>query len=157
MNISSIKTILLSCAAAVAAAGCTDLDVDIQSQYTGVPDTPEAIEAVTAVIYNPYREAMGRQHWMAQTLSSDEAAGVSMGADYYDGGVYRQMTVHNWNADNGMLDTMWDGAMTGITTCNQILRMLSGKGGGRPCAGACHAGMVPLPADGQLRRRANHG
>ena len=37
------------------------------------------------------------------------------------------MTVHDWNADNGMLGTMWDGAMTGITTCNQIRKMLEGK------------------------------
>lgn len=110
----------------MAAAGCTNLDVDIKSQYTEVPDTPEAIEAVTSEIYNPYRTAMGRQHWMAQTLTTDEAAGVSMGADYYDGGVYRQMSVHDWNADNNMLGTMWDGAMTGITTCNKTLKMLDG-------------------------------
>ncbi len=126
--LSNIKTVLACCAAAMMAAGCTDLDVDIKSQYTDIPDTPEAIEAVSAAIYNPYRTAMGRQHWMAQCMSTDEMAGVSMGADYYDGGVYRQMTVHDWNADNGMLGTMWDGAMSGITTCNQILMMLEGKG-----------------------------
>lgn len=126
-TIKNIKKALVCCATAIVAVGCTDLDVDIQSQYTDIPDTPEAIEAVTAAIYNPYRTAMGRQHWMAQCMSTDEMAGVSMGADYFDGGVYRQMTVHNWNADNGMLGTMWDGAMSGITTCNQILMMLEGK------------------------------
>ena len=122
-----LKTIVLGCTAALMATACTDLDVDIKSQYTEIPDTPEAIEAVSAAIYNPYRTAMGRQHWMAQCMSTDEMAGVAMGADYYDGGVYRQMTVHDWNADNGMLGTMWDGAMTGITTCNQIRKMLEGK------------------------------
>lgn len=126
MNRLNIKAIIFACAAAMAAAGCTDLDVDVKSQYTEVPNTPEAIEAVTSEIYNPYRTAMGRQHWMAQTLSTDEAVGVSMGSDYYDGGVYRQMTVHDWNADNGMLSTMWDGAMTGITTCNKTMKMLDG-------------------------------
>ncbi len=123
MKFNSIK--LFSTLSLVAAmAACTDLDVDIRSQYDEIPDTEAAIEATTAEIYNPYREAMGRQHWMAQTLTTDEAVGVSMGADYYDGGVYRQMSVHNWNADNGMLQTMWDGAMTGITTCNQVMKML---------------------------------
>ena len=122
-----LKTIVLGCTAALMATACTDLDVDIKSQYTEIPDTPEAIEAVSAAIYNPYRTAMGRQHWMAQCMSTDEMAGVALGADYHDGGVYRQMTVHDWNADNGMLGTMWDGAMTGITTCNQIRKMLEGK------------------------------
>lgn len=115
------------CAMALSLSACTNLDVDIESQYTTLPNSKDAIEAVTAEIYNPYRNAMGRQHWMAQTLSTDECAGVSMGADYYDGGVYRQMTVHNWNADNGMLATMWEDAMTGITTCNKVIKMLEGK------------------------------
>lgn len=117
----------LMCLAAAVTVGCTDLDADVKSQYTEIPDTPAAIESVTAAVYNPYVTAMGRQHWMAQTLSTDEAAGVSMGSDYYDGGTYRQMTVHNWNADNNMLSTMWDGAMSGITTCNNTLKMLAGK------------------------------
>lgn len=127
MNILNIKRIIFSCGIALMVTGCTDLDVDVKSQYTDIPDTPDAIEAVSSEIYNPYRVAMGRQHWMAQTLTTDEAVGVSMGADYYDGGVYRQMSVHNWNADNGMLSTMWDGAMTGITTCNKTIKMLAGK------------------------------
>ncbi len=107
-------------------AACTDLDVDVKSQYTEVPDNDRAGEAVSAEIYNSYRGAIGRQHWMVQTLSSDEAAGVAMGSDYYDGGTYRQMTVHNWNADNNMLATMWDGAMAGITTCNKVSKMVGG-------------------------------
>lgn len=119
------NTLFIFCAAALLTASCTDLDVDVKSQYTRLPETDAGLEAVTAEIYNPYRSAMGRFHWMAQTLSTDEAAGVAMGADYYDGGVYRQMTVHNWNADNGMLGPMWDGAMTGITTCNKTLKMLA--------------------------------
>ena len=123
MKSNRIKILSLLPLAALSWA-CTDLDVDIKSQYEEIPNTPAAIEATTAEIYNPYREAMGRQHWMAQTLTTDEAAGVAMGADYYDGGVYRQMTVHDWNADNNMLSTMWDGAMTGITTCNQVMKML---------------------------------
>jgi SusD family. len=125
MKALNIKFIILFCAVVTLFASCTNLDVDVKSQYTKMPDSEEAIEAVTAEIYNPYRTAMGRQHWMAQTLSTDEAVGVSMGADYYDGGVYRQMSVHNWDADNNMLGTMWNGAMTGITTCNKILKMLS--------------------------------
>lgn len=115
------------CAAAVITTGCSDLDVDIKSQFTEIPDTQSAIDALTQAIYDPFAEPLGRQYWMVQTLSSDEAAGVALGSDYYDGGKYRQMTVHNWNADNDMLSTVWNGAMKGITTCNNTLKMLDGK------------------------------
>ncbi len=122
----NIKAIAIFLASA-AAVGCTDLDVDVKSQYTNLPNSPEAVEALTAEIYNPYRAAMGRAHWHVQTLTSDEAAGVSMGADYYDGGQYRQLTVHNWNADNSEFADIWNGAMTGVTTCNKVAKILNGK------------------------------
>lgn len=105
------------------AAGCTKLDVDIKSQYTSFPNSRAAAEAVSADVYNAYRGAMGRDHWMAQTLSSDEAVSVAMGSDWYDGGVYREFHLHNWTPDNGMLPGIWNSAMTGITSCNKVLAL----------------------------------
>ena len=116
-----IKSIV---AGTLALAGCTDLNVDIKSQYTSFPDSEAAAEAVSADIYNAYRGAMGVNHWMANTLSSDEAVSVAMGSDYYDGGIYRQLVVHDWNADNGYLDGIWNSAMTGVTSCNKVLALL---------------------------------
>lgn len=107
-----------------ATAACTDLEVDIKSQYTSFPDSEAAAEAISADVYNAYRGAMGRQHWMAQVLPGDEAVSVSMGSDFYDGGVYRELHVHNWNPDNNIFPTMWNSAMSGITTSNQVLALL---------------------------------
>ena len=53
----------------LALVGCTDLDVGIKSQYVTFPDSEAAAEAVSAKIYNSYRGCLGRDHWMAQTLS----------------------------------------------------------------------------------------
>lgn len=111
-------------ALSLAAASCTDLDVDIKSQYTNFPDSERAAEAVSADIYTAYRGAMGRDHWMAQTLSVDEAVSVSMGTDWYDGGRYREFNLHNWNADNAVLPGMWNSAMAGITLCNNALALI---------------------------------
>lgn len=119
----NIKSIVIS-VLTIAGAGCTDLNVDIKSQFTSFPDSDAAAEAVSADIYNAYRGAMGLNHWMANTLSSDEALSVAMGSDYYDGGIYRQYCVHNWNADNGYLGGIWNSAMTGITSCNKVLALL---------------------------------
>ncbi|MGE8424618.1 MAG: hypothetical protein ACN6PI_17400, partial [Sphingobacterium siyangense] len=61
---------------------CTDLDVDIKSQLTEFPDSERAAEAILADVYAAYRGTMGRDHWMVQTLSADEAVSVSMGTDW---------------------------------------------------------------------------
>lgn len=104
---------------------CTDLDVDIKSQFTEFPDNERAAEAISADVYTAYRGAMGRDHWMVQTLSADEAVSVSMGSDWYDGGQYRQFHVHNWNADNGMLTNMWNSAIVGIVNSNNVLTIIN--------------------------------
>lgn len=103
---------------------CTDLDVDIKSQYTQFPDTERAAAAISGDVYAAYRGALGRDHWMAQTISSDEAVSLSLGTDYYDGGRYREFHVHNWTPDNAILPGMWNSAMTGINLANNVLAIL---------------------------------
>jgi len=102
---------------------CTDLDVDIKSQLTEFPDSERAAEAILADVYSAYRGAMGRDHWMVQTLSADEAVSVSMGTDWFDGGRYREFHLHNWNADNGLLPSIWNDASTGITLANNAIAL----------------------------------
>ncbi|MFE2864567.1 RagB/SusD family nutrient uptake outer membrane protein [Sphingobacterium multivorum] len=102
---------------------CTDLDVDIKSQLTEFPDSERAAEAILADVYSTYRGAMGRDHWMVQTLSADEAVSVSMGTDWFDGGRYREFHLHNWNADNGLLPSIWNDASTGITLANNAIAL----------------------------------
>jgi hypothetical protein len=102
---------------------CTDLDVDIKSQLTEFPDSERAAEAILADVYAAYRGAMGRDHWMVQTLSADEAVSVSMGTDWFDGGRYREFHLHNWNADNGLLPSIWNDASTGITLANNAIAL----------------------------------
>ncbi len=102
-------------------SSCTDLDVDIKSQYTEFPNTERAAEAISADVYAAYRGAIGYNHWMVQTLSSDEAVSLALGTDYYDGGRFRELHVHNWTADNAILPGMWNAAMTGINLSNNVL------------------------------------
>lgn len=102
-------------------SSCTDLDVDIKSQYTEFPTTERAAEAISADVYAAYRGALGYNHWMSQTLSSDEAVSLALGTDYYDGGRFRELHVHNWTADNGIIPGMWNDAMNGINLSNNVL------------------------------------
>lgn len=117
-----IKTIIGGLA--FTAFGCTDLNVDIKSQYTKFPDSELATEAVSANVYNAFRGALGHNYWMVQTLTSDEAVSVALGSDYYDGGIFRQLHVHDWNRDHGYLHTIWNSAMSGVTSCNTVLALI---------------------------------
>lgn len=125
MSFMKYRKTVFCAALAFALASCTNLDVDIKSQYTNVPENDRAVQALSAEVYGAYRVALGRNHWTVQTLASDEAVSLALGGDYYDGGIYRDLHLHSWNADNGMLGEMWNGAMQGITLANNVLTSLS--------------------------------
>lgn len=46
---------------ALAMASCTDLDVDVKSQYTGLVGTEEAINANMSNVYFQFRDPLGRR------------------------------------------------------------------------------------------------
>lgn len=110
----------------VALAGCTDLDVDIKSQYTEYPSSSDvAVEAKMADVYYAFRSALGNNYNRTQTLASDEASGISFDADYYDGGTYCHPTLHNFMASDGGL-SYWSDLSSGITRCNQVINDFGG-------------------------------
>lgn len=103
------------------AASCTDLDVDIQSQYTEFPDSELASEARAANAYYAMRGPLSRDYNHAQSLSSDEVTPHSYGAnDYYDNGRYTHMFLHSWTPDDPCIG-YWETVAGGITTCNNLI------------------------------------
>ena len=108
-------------------ASCTDLDVEIKSQFTEFPDNERAAEAVAANAYYAMRGSLGRYYNCVQTLTSDEAMCMSYnGSDWYDNGGYSQLALHWWNADNGFIN-IWNNVASGITTCNKLISDLGGN------------------------------
>lgn len=105
---------------------CTDLDVDIKSQYTTFPDSEIAAEAKTADVYFAMRGPLGRSYNHAQTLSSDEAVGLSLSGDYYDNGAYAHIALHSWTPDDGVIGFFED-LTSGITKCNKAIIELGGE------------------------------
>lgn len=105
--------------------GCTDLDVDVKSKYTEYPSSEVAVEAKMADVYYTFRNALGNIYNRTQTLSSDEAAGISFDADYYDGGAYCHPTLHNFMSNDDGLG-YWSDLSSGITKCNRVINDLGG-------------------------------
>ncbi len=115
-----IKTILAA-AIVTLATGCTDLDVDVKSQYTEYPtESKVALEAKMADVYYAFRSVLGNKYNRYQTFASDEASGLSFDGDYYDGAENVNPTLHNFKAEDGTLD-YWEDLASGITKCNKAI------------------------------------
>lgn len=137
MTIKMKKSILFISAAALLgmAASCTDLDVDVESQYTEYPSSEIAQEAKLSDVYFHLLGTLGRRYMEAQALSSDEWVGISFGGDYYDEGTYAHTCLHNFSPDDASIGWYEDVA-SGITKANTAIRDMGGKDGGSGVAGA---------------------
>lgn len=121
-----IKLLIPATILAYAITSCTDLDVDVKSQYTDYPNSEIAIEAKTSDVYYAFRGVLGRRYNEAMTLSSDEGTGVSFDGDYYDSGNYAHPTLHDFKPDDPCIGFWYDLA-GGITKCSRIIIDLGGK------------------------------
>ena len=130
----NIKGLFLAGLAAMA-AGCTDLNVDVDSQYTEYPTNEIAIEAKMADIYYHFSGVLGRRYMEAMCLSSDEWTAASYGGGWYDGGAYAHPSLHNYTFEDATID--WFGTITeGISKANKAIVDLGGNEGGEAVAPA---------------------
>ena len=105
---------------------CTNLNVDVESQYTRYPGTDIAQEAELADVYYHLRTTWGCHYMEAQALSSDEWVGLSFSGDYYDSGTFSHPTLHNFNYTDQSLNWFND-VSAGITKANLAIADLMQK------------------------------
>ena len=130
----NIKGLFLAGLAAMA-AGCTDLNVDVDSQYTEYPTNEIAVEAKMADIYYHFSGVLGRRYMEAMCLSSDEWTAASYGGGWYDGGAYAHPALHNYTFEDATID--WFGTITeGISKANKAIVDLGGNEAGEAVAPA---------------------
>ena len=114
---------------ALVLTGCTNLDVNIDSQYTEDPskeggvDPMLIVEAKMADVYYHLSGCLGRRYMEAQALSSDEFTALAFDGGYYDDGTYAHTALHCNTAEDATLDWYSD-VTAGITKANQILAEL---------------------------------
>ena len=120
------KFILSAGRIARAMAGCTDLDVNVDSMYTVDPskdggmDPMIVVEAKMADVYFHLAGTLGRRYMEAQALASDEFTCLAFDGGYYDAGTYAHTALHCSSAEDASLD--WYSEVTaGITKANVIL------------------------------------
>ena len=120
------KNILTSAMLALATISCSDLDVDIKSQYTDYPmDSEIALDARISNAYYAFRAPLNRRYDELLSLSSDEYSAVCFAGGWLDGRQYSNCSTHSWNAsaNDNQLNVCSD-LLAGITNCNLLLRDL---------------------------------
>lgn len=100
------KLILSAALLALAASSCTDLSVDVESQYTQMPGSPEAIQANMNDLYTRFRGPLGRRYMEATCLSSDEYTSLAYSGNWVDGYTYAHSAYHNYSYEDAVLDWM---------------------------------------------------
>ena len=83
---------------ASAATSCTDLDVDLDTRYTTLPDNDIAYEGEFNGCYHYMRGWMARDFLEGVMLQGDEAMGCCFGlGNYWDDGRYGKPSFHDLN------------------------------------------------------------
>ena len=100
------KLILSAGIFVLALASCTDLDVDIVSQYTKKPTVDIAVEGEMANIYTKFRGPLGRRYMEAMTLTSDEYTSLAYSGNWVDGYAYAHPSYHNQTSEDATVDWM---------------------------------------------------
>ena len=105
--------------------GCTNLDEETFGVIT--PDqffrTEEEIIAALAPVYAQLRNLMWNYHNISQH-TSDETLVPTRGTDWDDGGHWRQLHQHNWDALTVDWNGAWVDSFTGIARANVVLANL---------------------------------
>lgn len=91
---------------ALAFTGCTDLTVDMDSQYSTLPSSEAAVEANMANLYFQLRDPFGRRYMEAMTLSSDEYTSLAYSGNWVDGYAYAHPSYHNFSYEDATIDWM---------------------------------------------------
>lgn len=120
-----IKGLILS--GLLAGTACTDLDVDLNTKYTDLPDNPIAIEGEFNGCYRFLHGWFGRDFAEGVIFQGDEVMGCCFGVgNYYDDGRYLDASIHSLHLDNWRTKACMEGAMAGLTYTNRRIAAYGG-------------------------------
>ncbi len=105
---------------------CDDLEVPITTQLTPevFPQNSTQYIQATGPVYVAFRGEFSFAWWWSQSLSTDEAILPARGGNWFDNRNYIAMHYHDWNADNGIIGSLWDWSSKVIGTSNQTISIL---------------------------------
>lgn len=104
--------------------GCTNLDEELNDTVdTNVARSITEPSALLEAAYQALRVFDTQDGIYAlQEHPSDEMAGPTRGADWDDGGVWRNLHTHNWTSSHPYVENGYNGLLSGIFRSTQVLQ-----------------------------------
>ncbi|SQC98218.1 SusD family [Bacteroides ovatus] len=103
-------------------------------------------------------QGTGRGVYDLNTFTSDEAIIPTRGGDWYDGGFWQGLYLHDWGIENDAIQATWEYLYKVVMLSNKSLERIDKFAetfrygtAGIPCRSTCHAGYVLLLPDGFVR------
>ena len=106
---------------------CSDLHEEVFSCITENSYTYQAGDAtkIVGTCYANLRGLTGFYTYYINEICSDETVQPANDAGWDDGGVYRTMHTHTWNAEQIHVGDFWNCCYTGILLCNRAIEQLN--------------------------------
>jgi hypothetical protein len=106
---------------------CTDLDESVYDKLPADSFGSNEIEmkALMGTVYNTLKTYWpDRFMYLSESGGSATVTPTRIGGDWYDGGQYREIFMHEWTAQTGVVRSSWNAATTAIGTCNATISKL---------------------------------
>ena len=107
---------------------CTDLD---ETVYDNLPadtfgSTETEVNALVGTVYKTLKQYVADGNFIALDVmsGSDAVTPTRKGGDWYDGGQYREIYMHTWTSQTGVIKGAWSNASQSIGTCNANLSVV---------------------------------
>ncbi|MFD1095668.1 RagB/SusD family nutrient uptake outer membrane protein [Salegentibacter chungangensis] len=118
-----MKRIILILALLVFSVGCTNLEEELNDTVdSDVARATADTESLLDAAYQAMRVFDTQDNIFAlQEHTSDELAGPTRGADWDDGGVWRNLHTHSWTSSNNFIKNSYNGLLSGVFRATQVL------------------------------------
>lgn len=108
--------------------GCTELETEPADAITTI-DTEDEVSSVLFNSYTNLYSMFGNNgnYLTMQEIASDEAVIPTRGSDWGDGGTWRRLHQHRYNADEDYINTSWNSCYTAINQINNGFSQYEGQ------------------------------
>ena len=116
-----IKYFSICIATLMLGVSCSNLDQEIYSEIA-VDFTSDDMDKLIAPAYSSFANViLGFHPALTQSICSDQIAICSNASGWDDGGVFKRMQLHTWNAEQSHVDAEWSSYFMAITSANRVL------------------------------------
>lgn len=133
---------------AVLSTACTELDVELHDRIPAdkFPENATQASLMMIPVFKPMQDFLDwGGWWFCQDITTDEVVIPTRDTDWDDGGKWRVLHQHTWDANTEAVVNMWPKFYNGIVEANKLLEFL-GPGAGTAEADAAIAKVKTMRA-----------